>query len=269
MRLRPIVMVTLAALLSALPLLLVVGRGSELRRPLGVAILGGLLTSPFLTLFSTPVVVPADRRIASEAGAPEAGSERQRLGARRIARAAGRVAVSSSKDTIARSAHRTCPTAYPTDRPAYRGTRPPCPAASAAPHSDELVRRADGDHHAHDEECTHARRPRTRRGSAPRAPAPPARKRLCEVPDAMSGLRSRPRMSWVSPGARAHTCRRRPASGWAWTKTQPYASGVSGQRRCVATSNRQRRERVRPPSTTCRGRRAASRTRSTAPPWRR
>ncbi|RYZ67066.1 MAG: acriflavine resistance protein B, partial [Proteobacteria bacterium] len=56
MRLRPILMVNLAALLSALPLLLGAGEGSELRRPLGVAILGGLLTSPFLTLFSTPVV---------------------------------------------------------------------------------------------------------------------------------------------------------------------------------------------------------------------
>jgi multidrug efflux pump len=49
-------MVNLAALLSALPLLLGAGEGSELRRPLGIAILGGLLTSPFLTLFTTPVV---------------------------------------------------------------------------------------------------------------------------------------------------------------------------------------------------------------------
>jgi len=56
LRLRPILMVTIAALLSALPLLLSAGEGSELRRPLGVAIFGGLLTSPFLTLFSTPVV---------------------------------------------------------------------------------------------------------------------------------------------------------------------------------------------------------------------
>jgi multidrug efflux pump len=56
LRLRPILMVNLAALLAAVPLLLGAGEGSELRRPLGVAILGGLLTSPFLTLFSTPVV---------------------------------------------------------------------------------------------------------------------------------------------------------------------------------------------------------------------
>ncbi len=56
LRLRPILMVTLAALLSALPLLLGAGEGSELRRPLGIAMLGGLLTSPFLVLFSTPVV---------------------------------------------------------------------------------------------------------------------------------------------------------------------------------------------------------------------
>jgi multidrug efflux pump len=56
LRLRPILMVNLAALLGALPLLLGAGEGSELRRPLGIAMLGGLLTSPFLTLFSTPVV---------------------------------------------------------------------------------------------------------------------------------------------------------------------------------------------------------------------
>jgi multidrug efflux pump len=56
LRLRPILMVSLAALLSALPLLLGAGEGSELRRPLGIALLGGLMTSPLLTLFSTPVV---------------------------------------------------------------------------------------------------------------------------------------------------------------------------------------------------------------------
>jgi len=56
LRLRPILMVNIAALLGALPLLIGAGEGTELRRPLGLALVGGLMTSPFLTLFSTPVV---------------------------------------------------------------------------------------------------------------------------------------------------------------------------------------------------------------------
>jgi len=56
MRFRPIMMTTLAALLGALPMALDWGSGSELRKPLGIAIVGGLLVSQFLTLFTTPVV---------------------------------------------------------------------------------------------------------------------------------------------------------------------------------------------------------------------
>ncbi len=55
-RFRPIVMTTMAALLGALPLALGAGTGSELRRPLGVSIIGGLLLSQLLTLYTTPVV---------------------------------------------------------------------------------------------------------------------------------------------------------------------------------------------------------------------
>jgi multidrug efflux pump len=56
LRFRPIMMTTMAALLGALPLALGAGTGSELRRPLGISIIGGLLVSQMLTLFTTPVV---------------------------------------------------------------------------------------------------------------------------------------------------------------------------------------------------------------------
>jgi HAE1 family hydrophobic/amphiphilic exporter-1 len=56
LRMRPIVMTTLAALLGAVPLMLGSGLGSELRRPLGVAIVGGLALSQLFTMFTTPVV---------------------------------------------------------------------------------------------------------------------------------------------------------------------------------------------------------------------
>jgi multidrug efflux pump len=56
LRFRPIMMTTMAALLGALPLAIGMGTGSELRRPLGISIVGGLLVSQMLTLFTTPVV---------------------------------------------------------------------------------------------------------------------------------------------------------------------------------------------------------------------
>jgi len=56
LRFRPILMTTFAAILGALPLALGHGTGSELRRPLGITIIGGLLLSQALTLFTTPVV---------------------------------------------------------------------------------------------------------------------------------------------------------------------------------------------------------------------
>jgi len=55
-RFRPITMTTLAALLGALPLVIASGPGSELRRPLGITIAGGLIVSQMLTLYTTPVI---------------------------------------------------------------------------------------------------------------------------------------------------------------------------------------------------------------------
>jgi multidrug efflux pump len=63
LRFRPILMTTLAALFGALPLMLGTGTGSELRRPLGISIVGGLLLSQILTLFTTPVIYLALDRL--------------------------------------------------------------------------------------------------------------------------------------------------------------------------------------------------------------
>jgi multidrug efflux pump len=70
LRFRPIIMTTLAALFAALPLMLGWGVGSELRHPLGLSIVGGLIVSQALTLFTTPVIYLQFDRLARRFGGP-------------------------------------------------------------------------------------------------------------------------------------------------------------------------------------------------------
>jgi multidrug efflux pump len=80
LRFRPIMMTTFAAILGALPLAIGLGQGASLRQPLGITIIGGLIVSQALTLYTTPVVYLGLERLATrlrgrpDAAAPRAGS---------------------------------------------------------------------------------------------------------------------------------------------------------------------------------------------------
>jgi multidrug efflux pump len=75
LRFRPILMTTVAAIFAAVPLMFGTGTGSELRHPLGVSIVGGLLVSQVLTLFTTPVIYLAFDRIAARMRRPQAAAD--------------------------------------------------------------------------------------------------------------------------------------------------------------------------------------------------
>ena len=86
LRFRPIMMTTMAAMLGALPLAIGFGEGAELRRPLGISIVGGLLVSQMLTLYTTPVIYLYLDRLPAVGAAPLAGAGRAARPSRRTRR---------------------------------------------------------------------------------------------------------------------------------------------------------------------------------------
>src|SRR4029077_9896264 len=84
-RFRPIMMTTMAALFGALPLAIGMGIGSELRKPLGIAIVGGLIVSQMLTLYTTPVIYLALDQLRQRRKERRAATHLTPIGPRQIA----------------------------------------------------------------------------------------------------------------------------------------------------------------------------------------
>jgi multidrug efflux pump len=79
LRFRPILMTTMAALLGGVPLALGTGMGAELRRPLGISMIGGLIFSQLLTLYTTPVIYLAFDRMAKRLSRSRAQARERQL----------------------------------------------------------------------------------------------------------------------------------------------------------------------------------------------
>ena len=95
LRFRPIMMTTMAALLGGVPLMLGTGTGAEIRQPLGYAMVGGLLVSQAMTLFTTPVIYIYLDKLSNLFSGPETRSNTQSGGGG----AAGGIAARSARES--------------------------------------------------------------------------------------------------------------------------------------------------------------------------
>ena len=144
LRFRPILMTTLAAALGALPLAIGFGDGAELRRPLGVAIIGGLIASQVMTLLTTPVVYVAPRQAApAQGGAACRRPARRSLSRRRRHEAAADRRCSRARSPAARSAPTTSGRARRC-RPPTRKRRGPATRSGCRPRRPTRSRAATG-----------------------------------------------------------------------------------------------------------------------------